>query len=286
MTLTQLVTSLDGVARIGQLLSAGATATQIKAAVRMGRLTRIRKGWVHSPNADPAIIRAVALGGRLGCVSATRYRGLWTPELPDVPHVSRPAHSGHHHGEIADEIVHWQSSSWARGGAVESVERAIRQILLCCTYEDALTIIDSALNTRMLSSAGIARAVDSLPPRFRDVLIDIDPNSESGIETLCRYRLSRFLPVRSQVQIDGIGRVDLLIGDRLIIEADGRRWHEGSFFADRSRDLALQRRGYIVIRVGYSNVMHEWPIVELAIRGLVERREHLWSAPHRRAGLA
>ena len=79
-----------------------------------------------------------------------------------------------------------------------------------------------------------------------------------------------------------------MLGDRIVIEADGAQWHEGSsaFLADRSRDLTLVRLGYVVIRVGYPHVVGEWKLIELAILGLVARGEHRWSAAHRAAGLA
>ena len=79
-----------------------------------------------------------------------------------------------------------------------------------------------------------------------------------------------------------------LKGDRFVIEADGREWHEGgsAFHADRIRDLALLRLGYVVIRVSYPLIMSEWMLVELSVRALIGRREHLWSATHRREGLA
>jgi len=32
--------------------------------------------------------------------------------------------------------------------------------------------------------------------------------------------------------------------------------------------------------------MSEWMLVELSVRALIGRREHLWSATHRREGLA
>lgn len=287
-TVEQAVRRRGGVARTSQLKKAGLTDAAVRSAVARGEVIRVRKGWLCTPDANPDIVRAVSLGGRLACISAAAHLGLWTPETEHL-HVSRPAHAGRAHGDPHGVIVHWQSVAWsAADSAVEAVPALVRQLLLCCTREDAITVIDSALNKRMLDLATLAAVVESLPSRYRTVLSEVDARSESGLESLCRYRLRGLgTSIRSQVTIAGVGRVDLVIGDRLVLEADGRRWHDGSasFLADRTRDLALMRLGYIVLRVGYAHVLNEWALVELTVRALVERGEHLWSAVHRAGGL-
>lgn len=278
---------LGGVARTSSLLSSGATEGSIRAAVHGGQLRRIRKGWICEADAPPAVIEAVRLGGRLACISAARHLGLWTPDTDGPIHVALPTHTGHRHGHGRN--VHWQSSTWREHDSpVESIPALIRQVLLCCDREVAITIVDSALNSRRVTVSALRRIVRGLPPRFGSVLSQIDGKSESGLESLCRVRLSRLgLRIRSQVTIGGVGRVDLVIGDRLVIEADGREHHDkpDAFRKDRERDLALARLGYVVIRLTYQQIVDEWALVELAVAGLVARREHEWSAAHRRTGL-
>ncbi|MBX3098813.1 MAG: hypothetical protein KF761_04470 [Salinibacterium sp.] len=283
------IRSRGGAARVATLTASGATRGRLRAAVQNGELVRIRKGWLAVPDAPADVIRAVAYGGRLACLSAARFHGLWAPE-DDHVHAAIPRHAGRVHGHPEDLIIHWQSTAWsAHSSVVEPVPDLVRQVLLCRPLEDALTVIDSALNTRTLSMAGLAAILDTLPPRFARVIGEVDARSESGLETFCRCRLRPLgISIRSQVRIPGVGRVDLLLGDRIVIEADGAEWHNGSsaFLADRSRDLALVRMGYVVIRVGYAHVVHEWKLIELAIVGLVARGEHRWTAAHHRAGLA
>ena len=282
--------ALGGVARVSTLLRAGVSESALRSAVRRRTLFRIRKGWLRTPDAPANVVRCVELGGRLGCISAARYLGLWTPDTANTIHVSLPHHAGRVHGlPMAQATIHWQSAAWrAHASPVETVSAAIRQILLCCDRETAVTIIDSALNKRQLSMHELSWIVGSLPPGFESVLSDVDSASQSGLETLCRWRLARVgLSIRAQVPIDGVGRVDLVIGDRLVIEADGREWHEdpAAFLADRSRDLALISLGYIVLRLAYEHIVHEWQRAELAVMALVGRREHVWSAAHRGEGL-
>ncbi len=286
-TYAELVRKTGGVFRTSQLRATGATAAHIRSAVADGTLSRIRKGWFGTSDAAPELIHAVSLGGRLACVSAAKYSGLWTPDHGPGIHIARPAHAGRTFGDPTDCVEHWQSSTWgSTESAIESPPALLRQVLLCCEYEDALTMIDSALNQRRVTASELKKLLASLPPRFSRVLDDADPASESGLETLCRYRLRQLGPaLRSQVAFSGIGRVDLVLGDRLIIEADGRETHESSFLRDRTRDLALMRRGYLVVRVGYHHVVNEWQLVEQTVRAVLIRREHVWSAAHRREGL-
>jgi very-short-patch-repair endonuclease len=222
-------------------------------------------------------------------MSAARHHGLWTPD-DTVLHVGRPAHAGRMFGDPTGVVQHWQSPSWTTSEPpIETISTLIRQLLLCCDREQAIAVIDSALNQRKLTAAALKRILMTLPQRFASILGEVDAASESGLESLCRVRLRNIgTGIRSQVNIGGVGRVDLLLGDRLVIEADGQAWHDGreSFHVDRSRDLGLHRLGYIVIRVSYAHVMFEWMLVELAIRAIIGRREHLWSAAHRREGLA
>jgi hypothetical protein len=73
-------------------------------------VTTIRKGWLALPDAPPDLVSAVALGGRLGCVSAAAHLGLWTsPRGADI-HVAVPRHSGRATAHTtAGVIAHWQS---------------------------------------------------------------------------------------------------------------------------------------------------------------------------------
>jgi very-short-patch-repair endonuclease len=153
------------------------------------------------------------------------------------------------------------------------------QIATCLPSEFAVATLDSALHKGMLRVQDIRVALADSSFDLSDVLNALDARSESGLESLCRIRLSRMgLPTRSQVFIDGVGRVDLVVGDRLVIEADGQEWHDspGAFASDRKRDLRLALLGYSVLRLTYAQIIHEWPLVELSIRAMIARREHVW----------
>lgn len=86
----------------------------------------------------------------------------------------------------------------------------------------------------------------------------LDPRAESGTETLVRLALTRAgLSAVPQVRIPGVGRVDLLVGSRVIVEVDSVAWHDddASRARDYRRDLMLFRLGYVVVRVSWFQAM-------------------------------
>lgn len=88
-------------------------------------------------------------------------------------------------------------------------------------------------------------------------------------------------PVRQHLVELGKGRtarVDLAYpGARLVIEADGRRWHSGraDFESDRERSNLLAARGCTVLRFGWDDVRRRSDQVVDAVHRVLE---------HRRAG--
>jgi very-short-patch-repair endonuclease len=81
---------------------------------------------------------------------------------------------------------------------------------------------------------------------------------------------SRGLAIRSQVDLSGIGRVDLLIDEWLVVEVDSRA-HHGSPAdqdRDRQRDGTATLRGYATLRFMAMDVAHrpEWCLAVVGAR--------------------
>lgn len=285
MMLLDALGRCDGVAHVETLRELDVPPWVAGAAVRTGLVMRPRRGWVASAAADVELLAAVSAGGRLGCASQARRLGLWVQDDPGL-HISLPRHSGHAQPP-ADAIAHWRGREWRRGHATaDPLETVIRDLADCLRPEAALCTLDSALNTGLISLAELERVLADTRRGAR-LLPLVDPAAESGLETIVRCRLLvAGILARSQVQIDGIGRVDLVIGDRLIIECDGRAHHDDPLARarDRRRDLLLSARGYLVIRLDIAQIRGDWMLTLAVIRDLIARRQHLWSAAGIRSG--
>jgi very-short-patch-repair endonuclease len=85
------------------------------------------------------------------------------------------------------------------------------------------------------------------------------------------------------VELPSIGRVDLVVGDRLIIELDGREHHSGgdAFALDRRRDAMAAAQGFRILRFSYAQVVHEWDSVEAAVLAVVQSGQHETAAGRR-----
>ena len=73
--------------------------------------------------------------------------------------------------------------------------------------------------------------------------------------------------------IPTVGRVDFVVDDRLILEADGKGNHAGSAHRHRDlvRDAAASALGYETLRFDYAQIVHAWPTVEAAVIAAVVR---------------
>ena len=240
-----------------------------------GALQRVRRGWYRLPVADDDVVTAVAAGGVLTCVSALAFHGAWVPR-GDIPHV-RPARetmrldAGVHQCSIARRLP-------APVVAVDPVALSLRAASNCLSREYLVAAVDSALDSGLIRRQDVADALWWAPHRGHESLAETDW-AQSGTESLLRRRLKGLrIGVRVQVAIDGVGRVDLLVGDRLVIEADSVAHHSGpdAYRSDRRRDLLLTTLGYLVLRVSWEQVIYEWPAVLQAIRRIVDAGEHRW----------
>ncbi|MFB2585955.1 endonuclease domain-containing protein [Herbiconiux liukaitaii] len=290
-----------GVASTASLALAGFPAAIIDEEVRRGSILRLRRGWVALPDAPTDVVQAVRVGGRLSCLSVLKRENVWcqrdsrlhirvpsnaqklsSPHDRRIP-LGRPERFG-----IALHRSH-RATLAEPDGPVDTFTWALLHSITCQPRDDAIVTLDSALHSGRITRVELEFLAEYLPAKFRAYLELTDPNAASGLETKARLGLhSCNIPYRSQVQIPGAGRVDILIGDRLVLEVDGREWHSGAtaYARDRGRDLALVETGYLVLRLSFDQVMGEWPRVIAVIRALVGRQEHRWSARHVKEGLA
>lgn len=253
-----------------------------QAAVRrllvQGRLRRVRRGWYAEPAADPAVVRAVALGGALGCVSALGRAGVWVPPSPEV-HVRT---SRWREQAMPPGVLRCPPAGGphiAPGRAVDPVELALRSAWLCQSDESMVALMDSVVHLGLLSTTQL-EGILGPTARARGLVTRCD-RAESGTESRVRLRLrARRIQLRPQVWVTPGDRVDLLVGERLVIEVDNRAHHTGedNYRRDRDRDLRLRALGFIVVRLTYEQVMYRWGEVEPALLAMVRRGDQWWGA--------
>lgn len=284
MDLVDCIRSLGGVAPTHRLLRMGWTARALSAAVHSGLIIRVRQGWYAASSESPDRLAAWRVGGRLTCVSGAIQLGLWTRPARSV-HIAVPLNAS----RLRDPsdlrrrltpdpgiVVHWHA---LRTGSafVESALTCLIDMCRCEPPEFVVAAADSAVHYGLIGRGAWSRALIPLPTRLRLQLSDVDGRSESIIESLCRYRCRRLgLSVHSQVWVAPGIRVDLMIGERLIVEVDGREHHSDpvAFERDRVRDARLSALGYRVLRFSYNQVMFDWPLVEASILAATARGDH------------
>jgi len=279
-------TPSQGIATKRELAAAGWSDQQLLNGVRNGTLLRLRRGWYAHPEASTGAMLAIRAGGLLTSSSLTQALGLWTVDDNRV-HVALAANASRLTPVGAETVLHWgypveRPNTFA---VTDTLPNALAHIARHSALADSVVTIDSALNSGLLHPEDWMRVLASLSPSKQVLGFHVDGHSQSGLESRCRLSLrSRRIRVRIQVAIAGVGIVDVLVGDRLVVELDGERYHSGpvSFENDRRRDLELARLGYRIIRLSYAQVMNHWPYCESVILRLVRAGEHNWRPSSRR----
>ena len=259
--------------RLRQLLDAGWSMRRVQRALRTGELRRVRVGVFVPTDACADAVAIARHGGTMACVTAARHRGLWVLDEDDSPHVwMRPG--GRSHDADCDCVEHWDAPGVGESRREPSLARVLRQILLCRGVEAFFVALESARRQRMLDGDDMRWLAQNLNAAGREALGLSRDDADSGLESLLRWRLRGFgLTVRTQVRVAGVGVVDALIGDRVIVEVDGRENHDGASLRhkDLVRDANAAMWGYVTLRFDYVMVLHDWDLVERAILAALAR---------------
>ncbi|MGW9627667.1 endonuclease domain-containing protein [Microbacterium sp. NPDC055521] len=173
--------------------------------------------------------------------------------------------------------MHWDDGA-AITGELPPVHNVLLQLSQCESEETFFAAYESALRLSKISPAGIAWLWRHIAVSSRWLLDIAHSDADSGLESIVRLRLHRLgIRVRTQVSVPGVGEVDIVIGDRLLIECDGRENHERETqrHKDLIRDAAAAARGYETLRFDYALIVHDWPRVEAAIVAKLRDGAHL-----------
>lgn len=275
------VRRLGGAAETRELAALGVSAGRLSSALRSGELVRIRRGWYAVPEIDPALRTAILVGGRLACVSAAAHYGWATPEQHGI-HVCVAENAARMErrraaatsGGTRAIAVHWGSplARDHRSRLVTDRFETVTQLVGCLRPEEAVAILDSFVHREPLLSRELEEWLLALPAHVRRQLPSRNALCHSYLESIGRIRLERSgIRGEHQVLIPGVGRVDMVIDGRVVIEWDGgthrtaTQQHE-----DCRRDALLATMGFRTLRFSYRLVMDEWYIVVAAVRAALD----------------
>ena len=236
-----------------------------------------RGGVVFAPGTDWPLIACRMLGGLLTCHSALAYYSL--PELPHpgTVHVAIPSSRGRVR-PLAGVVVHREPARWPPGMSppVAPPRLLVARMLRCAEETPAVVVADAALRRGLVSRAELAamlRSNRSGGPLGHRRLARCREKARSPIESIARLELEDAgHSVEVGVDVPGVGEVDMLVDDRLLLETDGYQFHssKGDWANDRRREQRLIAQGRLWVRLTYDDVMsgRTIPIVEAALSGL------------------
>ena len=290
--LAHLIRARGGVLPASVIERAGAAGgSTLAGALARGEIVQVRRGWYSVPDAPTTVVQAARVGGSLTGPSVATLHGLWLLDdgrlhvrvRGNASHLRSPFDRTVRLVDSHDVCVHYRERP---GGphdlpARDSLPRALAEMFTCGSTVSAMIAVDSALNRGELTGPGRAELRALVPASRRGLVDAADPGCDSGLETIARMLpRSKRLPHRTQAYIPDVGRVDLLIGDRLVVELDGAGFHtdKADFAEDRRRGFELVMRGYLVVRLTYDMVVHDWDRVRGDLLELIDRGEHRWGA--------
>jgi very-short-patch-repair endonuclease len=283
------------------LRAIGKSQRDVRRAVERGAIIAVRRGHYALPSTDPALVRAVRVGGVATGTTASRVRGLWTPPdarlmaapeatalTPPDPrlHVAVPRNAPRLHDPDDPErllsrsdgvVLHWTEPEVVAAASATGIAPPLvmlEHVFAAHPADRALAVTDSALKDRWIRKGDLPALADRLPAHLHHAVHSATGRADSGIESIGRFRLELLgLHVEVLVRLGRVGTVDLLIDGWLVVEMDGREFHEGERFErDRQRDLEAATARYRTLRFSWRQVMFAWPSVEAAILAALATR--------------
>lgn len=263
-----------------QLTASGIGKRQLGLLLRDGRMRRIAHGWYATAGAPEEALSALRRGHRLTCISALRLHGIWTPVSPHSHEAALRTGRRTDRGRAVGQgiLLHDPPpTAWPVDAPILPLMDALTHALRCLDATGAAIVLESALHLRLITAAEVHEVAAGLSARHRAAIFPLSATAESGTETIVRRFLERRgIAVRPQVLIPGVGHVDMVVGERLVIECDSVAFHAGTeqFHRDRQRDLRLRELGYIPVRLTWEQVVLDWDRTSQVLLAMVRRGDH------------
>jgi len=244
---------LGGAAHRTELFRAGVPERALRRSAVEGRIKRVGHGTYALPWAPPEAALAALFRAHIGCVSACKHWGLPIWEDHDRPHLVVPRHrsfSRRDQRECSQVEVHYTSAPMPAGTWVP-VAQAIDQAGWCTSPVGQLVLVDAALHAGVLFPGDLAHFEVRAARRRSWLRRNASDRAESPLETVARLAfVTAGFAVREQVTMPGVGRVDFVVEDTVVVEVDGWEFHRdrSAFEHDRARDRLSLARGMPVMR--------------------------------------
>lgn len=245
-----------GAARTAHLRRAGISRTQVDKALAAGRIIRVRRGVYSLPDTAGGLGLALRHNALLTCLSAAPTYGLWTLHKPAVIHLS-PGHKRSVPGTVTHGRLLHPVHSWL---PVAGLADVLIHALHCLPALESLAMVQPAAQRGDVTVEFLRRKLPgNRNARARSVLDHVIPRADSILEVLANYHFRKAgLRVRRHVELPGVGEVDFLIEETLVVETDGVTHLEPlQVKKDRSRNNATVVGGKLCLRFGYAEVVHQ-----------------------------
>ncbi len=263
-----------GAARWAQLRASGVTRFALRTALAVERVNAAGHGTYALPGTDAAIVAAVTLSGVVSHASAARLHGLDLHSAPKFIEITvargcRQRARGVlvHAADLAPEDV-------GLAQPITTLRRTVRDCARTMPLLHAVILLDGVVRAGLLSMADLramartARGRGSA--RLRQAVGYVDALCGSPLETILRL-LSEilFLDVQTQVWIEGVGPVDILVDGWLILEADGFAFHSNREHYRRDRRRANVAAEQLLVHLRFT--WEDLQLRPLAVLGQIVR---------------
>ena len=280
MDLNEELRKRHGITKLSSLRHAELTPTMLPQSIGHYR------GWIYDKNSFTLDqVRAFVYNACISCVSAAQIYELpvLMEERPQKTHLSVSYNRGMHPSKLRrfdDVCIHREQfvSDEERRTHVASIGTVLERVLVCMPLKVSLPILDAARNRGLYDVSTLTiPPTGSRLPHLREALSLSSDRARSILETVARLQLIDMgLAPQVGVWIEGVGEVDMIVLGFIVIEVDGWAFHSSKEQREKDlkRDRELLRRGYVVLRFTYDDVMNgnfaqEVPVSMTALRRIV-----------------
>ncbi len=270
---------LGGVARWNEI-ECLVSREDVDAELAAGTISRLRRGTYAVGDLEDVRARAEAVAATVSHLSAAVIHGWKVKHPPQRPTITLPRNRSRPDDESLE--VHWQDLSLMQ--AYRGVTRPVETVIGCAKaydFDEALCVADSALRERAVTRAQLVAAAEASPRTGRAKALALvraaDGRAANPFES-CTRAVALAVPglsVRPQVGIRGVGRVDLAdLALGIVIECESFEFHSdaASLKRDVRRYTSCARRGLVVVRFTWTEVMFEPDYCRQAIQDVVDLR--------------